>query len=146
MVSNILFLPDFEIFKKVKNAVDKDEKNCISYQVFRKCMLFYVDTQNRLIYISPEMKGELIKNKLIPNKIKRLSLYQILSVHNEKVSGDYQVSLLRLASILAIDTNKRIYVICDDIDMRNKINERSKLFKCISSETALELIDNIKSD
>ena len=142
MVSNILFLPDLKVFNTVNNAAKNGEKS-IALDLFKACLIHSIDTQERLIYISPEMRNILIDKNLIPKTIKRLSLYQMISVHTENVSGDYQTSLIRLASILSIDTNSKIYIICDDVDTRNKMNETAKFFTCISSETALELVKNM---
>lgn len=142
MASNILFLPDFKVFYTVNNAVKNGEKS-IALDVFRACLIHSIDTQERLICISPEMRNKLISENLIPKTIKRLSPYQMIFVYEDNVTGDYQTSLVRLASILSIDTSSNIYIICDDVDNRNKINETAKFFKCISSETALELIRNL---
>jgi|SRR3990167_11327637 len=145
MSSKILLIPVFEVFVQVDKSVDNRGINHNKqHQLFKECMIRYIDYHEKLIYISPEMKRELIERKLIPEIPKRLNLFQIIGVHPKSVLGDYFTSLIRLASLQVLETDYKVYVICDDDKLRESINKQDKLFTCITTETALVLLDNLK--
>ncbi len=145
MPRRILFIPTMCIFESVNKSIQTGTIDGMAHDFFKECMIHKVDYLNRVIYISPEMKSELEKKGHIPKKIKRLSLFQIVGVHPESISGDYLTSLKRLATMLTIQTDIKIYVVCDNPKIRAEINKTTTL-RTISSETAIELLISTRDE
>lgn len=141
--TNFLFLPNIDVFQSVHNSIKKNSYPRLKpHQLFERCLCWRIDNSEILIYISPEMKKELEDEELIPKVVKRLSVYQIIKVYSDNVAGNYEISLVRLASILALETGKKIYIVSDDEQFRSRCPEDG-LYGCIGSETAKVLIDEL---
>lgn len=136
MVHRVLLLPDFAVFETTNLAVRNNAtQNSAPYQLFRECCMYYTDMREKVVYISQEMKEDLKKIGIDIDNKKRLSVYQIVEVHNDVMSQDHFVSIIRLASIVAIDTGKDVYIVTDNEEQRKIINAQQSLHKgAISSQ------------
>lgn len=61
MVKEILFIPTKDIFVNVHKSIQGQETEGRAHNFFRKCIIYKVDYQTKVVCISPEMKCELEK-------------------------------------------------------------------------------------
>jgi hypothetical protein len=137
---DFIFLPDYQVFETTflaKNSGDIDN-TCLKF--FKKCWSHYIDEREKIIVISQELDKQLVENHYKSEHQKRQALFSIVRVHSEGFGCNYEISQMKLASILSIEENKKIYYITDNDKIRGALKE-FKLFTPISSEDALRLLN-----
>lgn len=139
MSSDFILVPDREIFVTACLARENGIDNHPCLKLFTSSWRHYVDTREKIIYISKNIDDYLIENNYKSNKQKRQALFTILSVR-DKFDCGIDNSQMKLAARLSIEEDKIIYYITDNPIVSELLKSLS--FEVITSSKAIELINN----
>jgi hypothetical protein len=142
-LADFIFLPDYQVFEVGFLARNNSEWDNSCLKIFSKGWIYYNDVRDKIILISQELDKKLLENHYKSQKNKRQALFKIVSVYDEPLGCDYSVSQVKLASILAIEENRKVFFITDNQQLQEMLSKFG-LFKVISSEKAEEMLDQLE--
>lgn len=139
----MILVPDLQIFETAFLARNKGIDHP-ALNLFTSAWSHSVDKREKILLISQELNDYLIENRYKSEKKKRMALFSIVGVHNEKFNIGIIDSLLKLAAILSIETDKDIYLVTDNESYHKLISdEDGMLFEAITSSEAIEKIEKL---
>lgn len=142
--ADFILVPDAQIFDTAVLARSNGSLDHPCLKIFTTAWKHYIDTRERVIYISKDTDAHLIENGYKSNTEKRQALFAILVVREDSFCQDADLSQIHFASRLVISEDKKVYFITDNKSTTEILKEKKEPFEVIDSSKALNMLESLK--